>query len=32
LTLLFVEIKPPGSPDGPPAALAVAEQCRNTWR
>lgn len=32
LTLLFLEIKPPGSPDGPPAGAhperAVAEQWR----
>lgn len=32
LTLLFVEIQPPGSPDGPPAAADVARAVAEQWR
>ncbi|WP_435171558.1 TMEM175 family protein [Falsirhodobacter sp. 1013] len=32
LTLLFVEIVPPGSPDGPPAAADVARAVAEQWR
>lgn len=32
LTLLFLEIKPPGSPDGPPAAADVARAVAEQWR
>lgn len=32
LTLLFVEIKPPGSPDGPPSAESVARAAAEQWR
>lgn len=31
LTLLFVEIKPPGSPDGPPAAADAARAVAEQW-
>ncbi len=32
LTLLFVEIQPPGSPDGPPAAADAARAVAEQWR
>ena len=32
LTLLFLEIKPPGSPDGPPAAANVARAVAEQWQ
>ncbi len=32
LTLLFVEIQPPGSPDGPPAAVDAARAVAEQWR
>ena len=32
LTLLFVEITPPGSPDGPPAAADAARAVAEQWR
>jgi uncharacterized membrane protein len=32
LTLLFVEIKPPGSPDGPPVAADAARAVGEQWR
>lgn len=32
LTLLFLEIKPPGSSDGPPAAADVARAVAEQWR
>ena len=32
LTLLFVEITPPGSPDGPPAAAYAARAAAEQWR
>ncbi len=32
LTLLFVEIKPPGSPNGPPAAADAARAVAEQWR
>jgi uncharacterized membrane protein len=32
LTLLFVDIKPPGSPDGPPDAMNVARAVAGQWK
>jgi uncharacterized membrane protein len=32
LTLLFVELKPPGSPDGPPAAVSIARAVAEQWQ
>lgn len=32
LTLLFLEIKPPGSPDGPPATTHAAQAVAEQWR